>query len=372
MARDVAVPHGDEREPRGVQLENVSLFMAAAAMLVGALVGFAFLRDHTPFRGTGWRSVSTISSLSAGILSSLIFLYVTVRYSGLVRSATQQIPRWRSTLHVLGLTLMMGSVTSFAMQGLNHIVDAAFIGLRFDVYSGVAYIALACGFCGYFVAAAGGRLTIEIISSVVAAMLVLGALLSAVNASDQYWWRVHFSQLGMLGGAAGLAFNYTLILTGLVIVVLADFLAHDMRAWLRATGQGRWKSIFVRVGFLAMGAALAMVGLLPVHVSHKGHLYSTYAAVGSFVVLALMTPVILRKVPWGFRLVSWALLGLVTLLGYLFKGLRHLGTTGFEILSVSTVLMWMMLFVRTIAAVNRDAPGIEHETRVVEPVEPER
>ena len=128
-----------------------------------------------------------------------------------------------------------------------------------------------------------------------------------------------------------------------------------MRRWLAATGQGRWKSRVVSVGLMIMGLALGGIGLIPVNVSHGGHLFTTYVAVGAFFALALVAPVILRGIPWGFRVASLLIVVFVAMLGYLFKGVRYLGTTGFEMLAVSTVLVWMVLFIRTMAAVSRDA-----------------
>ena len=106
---------------------------------------------------------------------------------------------------------------------------------------------------------------------------------------------------------------------------------------------------------MIMGLALGGIGLIPVNVSHGGHLFTTYVAVGAFFALALVAPVILRGIPWGFRVASLLVVVFVAMLGYLFKGVRYLGTTGFEMLAVSTVLVWMVLFIRTMAAVGRDA-----------------
>ncbi|WP_296137250.1 hypothetical protein [uncultured Tessaracoccus sp.] len=344
----------DQPALTGSQLENVSLTVAAAAMLVGAVVGLSLLRDFTPFRGDGWRSVGHVACVAAGLLAGVAFPGVLLRYSDRIMPWFRDAHPLRRAIQLAGLSLMMGSLTFFCVRAANTVIDAAFVGLRFDVWSGTTFLAFVCAASGYFAASAAGRLTTELLSVLVSAFLVMGAMLSAVNASNHLWWQVHFSQLGMAPDLAGFAFNYTLILTGVVIVTIADFLAHDLKRWLFATGQGRWKSIVVRVGLMVMGAALGGVGLLPVNVSHAGHILMTYLAVGAFVALALVAPVILRGIPRGFRIVSVATLAFVALLAYLFRGIRYLGTTGFEMLAVSTVLVWMVLFMRTISAARRD------------------
>lgn len=340
-------------------LENVALFLAAGGLAVGAAVGIITLRDFTPFQGGRWRSVGSIADISSGIMAGVVFLLTWLRF--VHPSWYQGVGMMRRVVHTVGLTLLMGTLTFFMVRAFNSIVDAAFFGLRFDVWSGATFIALTCGVSAYFAASVAARLTVESLSVVVSAFLVMGALMSAVNASDQYWWQVHFSSLGMAPGLSGFTFNYTLILTGVVIATIADFLAHDMRRWLAATGQGLWKSRVVRVGLMVMGVALGGIGLIPVHISHAGHIFTTYVAVAAFFVLALVAPVILRGIPWGFRLASLLIVGFVALLGYLFKGIQYLGTTGFEMLAVSTVLVWMVLFIRTMAAVSRDLPNLEDD-----------
>ena len=273
----------DQPALTGSQLENVSLTVAAAAMLVGAVVGLSLLRDFTPFRGDGWRSVGHVACVAAGLLAGVAFPGVLLRYSDRIMPWFRDAHPLRRAIQLAGLSLMMGSLTFFCVRAANTVIDAAFVGLRFDVWSGTTFLAFVCAASGYFAASAAGRLTTELLSVLVSAFLVMGAMLSAVNASNHLWWQVHFSQLGMAPDLAGFAFNYTLI-----------------------------------------------------------------------VALALVAPVILRGIPRGFRIVSVATLAFVALLAYLFRGIRYLGTTGFEMLAVSTVLVWMVLFMRTISAARRD------------------
>lgn len=338
------------------QLENASLLMGAFGALVDVVVGLVQLRDLTPFRGSAWSSVGAIASMSAGVFAAVVCLVTLLRFGERIVPWYGKVSPVRRLIGGGGLTLMLGTLMYFAMRSFNSVVDAAFIGLQFDVWSGTAYIAGASAISGYVVSGIVGRLSTALLSVLVSVFLVMGAVLSAVNTSNEFWWRVHFSQLGMTPGLAGFAFNYTLALTGLVMMTMADFLTHDMQRWLDATDQGRWKSHVVRSGIVTMGAMLSGIGLIPVTLSHRGHLIATYGAVLSFMLLAVLSPIILRQIPWAFRWVSAATLALLALLTYLFKVAGTLGTTGFEMLAVSLALVWMMLFIRTVVAAARDLP----------------
>lgn len=339
------------------RVENLSLLLGAAGLVVGASVGLLFFRGHTPFREGGWLSVGSVAVIAGGVVAAVAFLLALWRLDTVVLPWLEHIHPVRRVITVGGLALLLGSSTVFALRGVNGVVAAAFLGLNLDRWAGATYVAFVCALAAYVSAAVAGRLGTELLSVLVAVFLVMGALLSAANSSEPLWWQIHFSQLGMSRDLAGFAFNYTLILAGIVIVTLADFLVHELRLWFAVSGEGLWKVHFIRVGLIVMGAMLAGIGLLPVHVSHRGHLLATYGTVVAFVVLAAVTPVILRQIPWGFRLVSLATLAFMGVLWFLFREVRYLGTTGFEMFAVSVVLVWMMLFVRTLVAAARDHQG---------------
>lgn len=349
----------------GGRIENLSLLLGTVGLVVGATAGLLLFHGHTPFREGSWTSVGTVAVIAGGVVAALSFLVALWRLDAVVLPWLGRIHPLRRVVTVGGLALLLGSSTVFALRGVNGVVAAAFIGLSLDRWAAATYVGAVCALAAYVSAAVAGRLGTELLSVLVAAFLVMGALLSAANASEPLWWQIHFSQLGMARDLAGFAFNYTLILAGIVIVTLADFLVHELRLWFAASGEGVWKVRFIRLGLVAMGAMLAGIGLLPVHVSHRGHLIATYGTVSAFVVLAVVTPVILRQIPWGFRIVSFATLAFMGVLWVLFREVRYLGTTGFEMFAVSVVLVWMMLFVRTLVAAARDHQGEIEAGRVV-------
>ncbi|NLE98762.1 MAG: hypothetical protein GX596_12370, partial [Propionibacterium sp.] len=220
------------RAPSQRQLENINLLLAGGALVIGAVVGLVMLDDLTQFAGAGVRSVAETAAISSAVLSGLVFLGMLLAHQGRVLPWYGEVHPLRRWFNLFGLTLLIGSLTLFLLRGLGRVAAAAFIGLRLDTYSGATFIAATCALSVYFAAGIAGQLNTESLSVLVSGFLVLGAMMSAVNASDQEWWRVHFSALGMTPDLSGFAFNFTLVLTGIVVITLADFLTHDMRSWL--------------------------------------------------------------------------------------------------------------------------------------------
>ena len=192
----------------------------------------------------------------------------------------------------------------------------------------------------------------------VAAFLVVGAFTSALTSSDPQWWQAHFSALGAASDASGITFNFTLILTGVVLTTLADFLTHDLSLWAAHTGEPNWKVVFVRVGFIVLGIMLAMVGVIPVNRSLFWHNMVTYVAVGAFVVMLVAVPFLFRRLSGGFVGVTIVVAAMMALGGWLNLGVGYLNITAFEIAAVGTVFIWLILFIRSVSAAVDDIPAV--------------
>lgn len=144
----------------------------------------------------------------------------------------------------------------------------------------------------------------------VALFLVAGSLASALSASDEQWWQQHFSALGAASDRSGILFNFTLILTGVVLTALADFLTHDLQLWAEHHGERHWKVTFVRVGLIAL----------------------------------------------GFPAVTAAVVALIAGVVWLHLGVGYLNITAFEMGAVSTVFVWLVLLIRTVTAAVSEIP----------------
>src|SRR5690606_37625342 len=145
-------------------------------------------------------------------------------------------------------------------------------------------------------------------------------------------------------------FNFTLILTGLVLTTVASFLTNDLERWAARTGERRWKVVFVRIALVVLGLLLAGVGMVPVNVSLFWHNQLTDALIAVFAIALVAVPSLFRRISSGFFAVTAAIIALSAGALYLHRGIRYLTVTAFEMAAVGIVYGWLLLFIRTVSA----------------------
>lgn len=346
-------------QKRSRQLENLSLLLGAMGFIVGGGMSLLVLQPPAPLFGKG--SVGETAALMGGAVSGLAFLTVMLVIGQSLLPWQRRLTRLRRVIDLVGLTLVHASISLLAVAALFAVFADAFRELSLDGWASSFLIAGACAVGAYVAASSAGSLTTQSLSMLVAAFLVTGAFSSALTSSDPQWWQAHFSALGTVSDASGITFNFTLILTGVVLTTLADFLTHDLSRWAAATGEANWKVVFVRIGFIVLGLMLAMVGVVPVNLSLFWHNMVTYVAIGAFGVMLVAVPFLFRRLTGGFFGVTVAVAAMLAAAGWLNLGAGYLNITAFEIVAVSTVFIWLILFIRSVSAAVDDIPKLDRD-----------
>ncbi|MEO7586428.1 MAG: hypothetical protein ABIS84_00210 [Arachnia sp.] len=350
--------------PHGRSLEDLSLLLGGLGFVVGGVVALLVLDPPAPLFGKG--SVGEIAALLGGAVSGVAFLAMARRVGAGGNAWQRRLSLFRRVVDLIGLTLVHAIISMLATAAVFAVFADAFRALDMDRWAGSFLVAGACAVGAYVAASSAASLTTQSLSILIAAFLVVGAFTSALTSSDPQWWQAHFSALGAASDASGITFNFTLILTGIVLTTLADFLTHDLSRWAAHTGEPNWKVVFVRVGFIVLGIMLGMVGVIPVNRSLFWHNMVTYVAVGAFAVMLLAVPFLFRRLSGGFVGVTIVVAAMMGLGGWLNVGAKYLNITAFEIAAVGAVFIWLILFIRTVAAAVDDIPAIStHEREAI-------
>lgn len=352
---------------RGRSMEDLSLLLGGLGFVGGALVALLVLDPPALLFGKG--SVGEAAALTGGAVAGLAFLAVMLAVGPTRVTLRRRLKRLRRMVDLVGLTLVHAAISMLATAAVFAVFADAFQDLELDRWAGGFLVGAACAVAAYVAASSAASLTTQSLSLLVATFLVVGAFTSALTSSDPQWWQEHFSALGTASDASGITFNVTLVLTGLVLTALADFLTQDLTRWAQHTGEPNWKVVFVRIGFFILGIMLGMIGVIPVNQSLYWHNMVTYAAIWAFVVMLLAVPFLFRRLSGGFVGVTVVVAALMGLSGWLHRGIGYLNITAFEIAAVATVFLWLILFTRSVSASVADIPE-DAVSPVIPDVEP--
>ncbi|MBO0980673.1 DUF998 domain-containing protein [Microbacterium sp. SD291] len=337
-----------EQQDRAQRLrgETEAVWATVVSFALGAGAGILLLGgDSRPLTGEG--SLALPVAAIAGIIASAAFVLSTVRHR---RGETAPMPRWQavvSDLSAIALTVAIGAVTAMGVLLATEILAAGLQGLELAAIGGGLLAGVASAIGGRFAFGAGIGLRTADLSGLLASYLVIGTLFAMVTAVDPRWWEVNFSQLG--NGAGSWAFNGTLIVAGLLIATVGSYVGRDLHRMLGDDALGRIGAIVLL--WAATGAALAAVGLLPLHRVPIPHNIAAFAALALFAAAAVCTTL---RVPGPPRALVITTIGVVILIAaalVMWVPFGLYGLTALEAIVVGLGLVWMTTLVRVLAII---------------------
>ncbi|ASK67242.1 hypothetical protein CFK39_15175 [Brachybacterium avium] len=339
---------GGHRSSRASRAESRHVLLGVAGALVGLLVGLLALRGTSPLAGTG----------SIGQVAALTVFGCAAATSALTLSTLtrQTLPWlggrrwWHRAIDVIGLSLVHGILGLFLAGALFGVFQQAFQGVALDRLAGTFWVAVAGGIAAYVTSAAAASLTTRSLATLLAAFLTVGVLASAMSAEDPYWWERYFSELGEGEDLASVTFNLTLLLTGVALVTVAEFLAHDLGRWARSAGEPVWRITAVRSLLTAVGVLVALVAVISRSVSIVWHDVVAQSLVVVFGLTLLAVPVLLRRLPGALIAVTTVAFALLVTAIVLYAGVGYLNMTAFEMGAAGIVYGWLLLLIRTVSA----------------------
>ncbi|QNA92350.1 DUF998 domain-containing protein [Microbacterium sp. Se63.02b] len=206
----------------------------------------------------------------------------------------------------------------------------------------------AAGLTAYVTYYSATHLDLQLLATVLALFLVLGVLASMLTASDPQWWKENLSALGMTDDLSARAFNLTLIVAGILVTTLARYATRDL-----PTTHPRGVAS-VRACLVIVGIFLGLVGVFPVDQHFALH---TGVASGMVVAYTILVVAIRWWVPGVSRtfLVLGYVFVLVILVLSVFFAVGYYTLTAVELVAGTVVFTWIILFIRTADALERDA-----------------
>lgn len=338
-------------------------FALKALMVVAPVVGLITLVSclvfihKTSLPLVGQPSMAAFISLFSGLLSFGIFLLL-YRQATMANGADSYLVKAKRP-SVIFDTLSLGAVYSLIVIALTiwlmRVMAASFEGLKLDVYTASVLIGLACGLVCYGLIRVIAKINSRQIVNILAGFLVGGVTISMLTAQDPLWWEANFSTLGQATQrytGSFYAFNLTLILSALAIIVLARHLYADMEQLIQGGSMmGVSKINAVKVVFVIAALGLGGVGMFPYKPDSFQavmHIFSAGLVAIAFGALMILLRWLLPGLPKSFMAISYIALAALVAAYILFNFVGYLSLTAFELGCFAICFSWLYLFTQQI------------------------
>lgn len=366
-----------------VRVESRATWAGIVAAILATGYGLIAFQGYRPALA-GDNSVALHAGVLSAVAAGAAFL---AGYMFAVRQALKWLaerPLPRQILEALALVAMHASIAMMGSLALFRIFQSAFWGLTVDTIAGAAMVAGASAAAAYLSYSSGAKLSTSSLSAMLAAYVAAGVLVSMLYAENPFWWHTMFSELGTgkAGATSFWTFNTTLVTSGIILSLLADFITRELSEW----SKGRWRrrrnainasmrislrfarrleSRFVRPRIsivrgclIGIGVCLVGIGLAPVHTMTDLHTAFVWVAAFLMVFMMLGSPLWIPYFPASFYVMS---LGAITVLcgaSYLWFGLNYYNLTALELVAAGVLFGWLVVLIRNIDAVVREPDDV--------------
>lgn len=264
------------------------------------------------------------------------FISQKVRKSGPARMLG-----WRSLIPLVLAVAMIIAITSMAVF---WILGQMFKGVAFDPYTAGALVFLCVAVIDYLVINLASTLLPGIITNLMTVEIVGGVGFSMLTNSSKHWWRHNFSFLGTYANNSSWQFNITLIFTGLLMMMLVDYLFVNLSQHYKG-----WGIKLLRGLLYALAATMGAIGVFPnnprFHILHdRISMWLVYI----ILILIVMVRWILPEVTKQFLRLSYIIGGILAFYYLVFKLANYLSLTAFELITFMLAFAWILLLLEYI------------------------
>jgi hypothetical membrane protein len=349
-------------------LESIALLLGAAFFVVGGAVSLlAFWGQDLAIAGPG--SLGQYVGIGGAVTALIAFMLGRVlvarhRHAALLEEVGQGLDLPGARLHwfdLVALALAHAVIALLGWIGVADLLERSFVDAVVFTIPAAVLAGVAFALTAYVVFLSSVHLTPMLLSLVLAAFLVVGALASMLSASDPHWWQENLSALGMTDDVSALAFNLTLVIAGAIVTIIARYATAMLPT---DTSEELRRRTLLRSGLVLIGIFLALVGVFPVD---RFLLVHNTVATGMAVVFAAIViglRWLVPAMPRVFILLGYAYIGVIVVLAVFFA-IGYYNLTAVELVAAVLIFSWIIVFLRN-SGVVRPADGSVHEVRGVE------
>lgn len=321
--------------------ESLALSVGAIAFVVTGVVALIVFRyGSAPISGHG--SVGQFAAMASAVVAVLAF--AAGRY--VVRDPGRRIGVF-DVITVTALAVAHGVIAFLTWSLLAFIMKHGFIDAVVFPTPVLVLSGSAAAVTAYLVFFSATHMDLLLLAVILAVFLAEGVIASMLTASDPHWWHDNLSALGMPEDVSSLAFNLTIIVSGILVTTIA-------RLATRGIPDDRPHGVRnVRICLIVVGIFLSCVGLFPVDDFFLLHTGCASGMVAVFGVAVIFLPRWIPAMPRAFVLVGWLFLAVTLVLSVMFM-VGYYTLTAVELVGGVLIFTWIILFIRNAAALQQD------------------
>ncbi|TDT32827.1 DUF998 domain-containing protein [Naumannella halotolerans] len=326
---------------------EIGRYLPACFGLLGLLFGVWSLWDQQLPLMTRGESIGLIAAVGSLIAAWVVYPFQRRRTNRSQLDWRRRSFFTRHGIDTVMLTVAHGVIAFLLCLGIFGLFQLGFVDLTLDPVAGALLIAVAT-----YVAASMSHYSASIPTSVhftnvLITLLVSGCIGAMLIAKDSSWWQRDFSQLGGLGNLGAFTLNATLVLSGLGVIVLGDYVAKELvnhRTQVRPGGIR-----LIRWLLAVAGVLMVLIGLIPVSLSRPIHVFFAMAMALTLMLMMALTPLVVLGFDRGFSWASGGAVGVVVAAIFLSRVVGYFSWTAVEVVSSTVIFAWVTVFVRRVA-----------------------
>lgn len=253
-------------------------------------------------------------------------------------------------------------LTGIAILGI-YLLNQSFTGLMLDSATLAVLGGVLAGIVTYMAFKRGYNTDVNSILKTMGYFLFGGVLMSMITAPDRNWWRSNFSELGTYNNLTSDVFNLTLILTGLAIIVLTDYVFRDLKVILKDKKIfGIPNIVILKTFFVVMAFFFSAMGIFPKSTFHPLHNFFAFGNPFILMALILLIKKLVPQVSKEFLFTSYGMIIIMAVIRYLYKNGTYFNLTAFEIVSFAAAFGWIIFFLKHIQHIVKNHSNLIKST----------
>ncbi|MFD1429668.1 hypothetical protein [Lacticaseibacillus mingshuiensis] len=325
----------------------VALVMGIVAMVYASVQHLGLM----PLAGDN--SVASLTIILGLISGSLLFI------GFFIKSRNDNANRFSSKIYWRNfptITLSLVLILGLALIGIFWVLGELFPTAAFDRFTSMLILVIFDFFVNAFMVAAAFRINGRILTTLLTTVIIGGVVISMASNGQRHWWQRNLSFLGSPEAANSWQFNFTLILSALIMVALIDYLFVSLQEVMART----WQLSLLRVMLTLTAVDLGAVGAFP-NFTDTPWLHWLHDSVSGMLVFLIVFLIIglrwlLPGVTKEFLWLSYGAGIFLLILNFGFRLFGYPSLTAFEVQAFAVAFGWLLMLFGRLQTLVEEGP----------------